>query len=825
MLPIKLKHIKKTSFKIIFLIVFVVFNFNKMTGQDTISKKRLQISRAYQAPIIDGILNDSIWTYAEVTSGFTQYRPDIGVQATPDRRTLVQMAFDDKAIYIAAKLYDDPILMMNQLTARDNFGQTDYFKVTINPNNDAQNDTQFVVFSSGVQADAIANPTIGEDFSWNDVWESAVVRTEDGWTLEMELPYRTLRFADEEAPIWGIQFIRFFRRERSEYAWNSIDPTKGIVGLYHGELVGLENLKPPVRLNLYPFTTGIVNNFDGKTDTQLTFGMDVKYGISDNFTLDATLVPDFSQARFDNLELNLGPFELAFAEQRQFFTEGVDLFSKGNLFFSRRVGSRPTGTVALNDNEVVKDFPEETKVLNAVKISGRTKSGLGLGLFNAITANTFVTAVDTITGIGNKQLVEPLANYSVLVIDQQFNRNSSISLINTNVLREGNFRDANVTAALFDIVNKRNTYNIAGDVKMSRLNLQNIEQVGYSSSFRAAKVHGNFRYGMSHSFADTQYDINDLGLLFRNNFNNFRAETSYQIFEPTKRLNNYNIQLSYNHNRLANPGVYTGTNIGVSYRANTRKLDTYGFNLNLEPGKQYDYFEARTPGKFFIYENFMRVGGFLSSNYNRKFAVDLRPNFGTLFEDGREYVTWDVRFSPRFRFNDKLLMVYTFFYNFRNDDRGFATRQDGEPVFGQRDRQIIENSISANYTFNPFQVLSLTFRNYWDTVTYDGFYSLLDNGRLVQNNNFNINTLDNNPNINFSTWNLDLSYSWQFAPGSFLTALYRNQLFNNTNNSTENFTDTLNNLFNAPAQHTISVRVQYFLDYANLKSVFQKNNS
>ena len=808
-----------------FVAILFLLQFQLILSQGINPKKRLQIARTDETPVIDGVLNDSIWKYADSTSGFTQYRPDIGVPADHNRRTIVQMAFNDKAIYIAAKLYDDPEQMMNQLTARDNFGQTDYFRVTINPNNDAQNDTQFVVFSSGVQADAIANPTIGEDFSWNDVWESAVVRTKDGWTLEMELPYRTLRFAEEEAPIWGIQFVRFFRRERSEYAWNPIDPTKGIVGLYHGELIGLEDLKPPVRLNLYPFTTGILNNFEGQTDTKLTFGMDLKYGLSDNFTLDATLVPDFSQARFDDIVLNLGPFEQTFAEQRQFFTEGIDLFSKGNLFFSRRVGSRPTGNVTLNTNEIVQDFPEETKVLNAVKISGRTKKGLGIGLFNAITANTFATIVDTLSGNSSQQLVEPLANYNILVIDQQFNKNSSISLVNTNVLREGNFRDANVTAALFDIVNRRNTYNIAGDIKMSRLNLPDTEQVGFSSSFRAAKVHGNFRYGMSHSFADTQYDINDLGLIFRNNFNNFRVETSYQIFEPTKRLNNYNIQLSYSHNRLANPGVYTGTNIGASYRANTRKLDTYGFNFNLEPGKQYNYFEARTDGKFFIYENYVRIGGFLSSNYNRRFAIDLRPNFETLFEDGREYTAWNTRLSPRFRFNDHFLMVYTFAYNFRNNDRGFATRRDGEPVFGERDRQIIENSISANYTFNPFQVLSLTFRNYWDTVTYDDFYSLLDNGRLIQNNSFNIDTLDNNPNINFSTWNIDLSYSWQFAPGSFLTALYRNQLFNNTNNSTENYTDTLNNLFNAPARHTISVRVQYFLDYANLKSVFNKKNS
>src|SRR5690606_38708366 len=128
-------------------------------------------------------------------------------------------------------------------------------------------------------------------------------------------------------------------------------------------------------------------------------------------------------------ELNLGPFGQTYSEQRQFFTEGVDLFNKGNVFFSRRIGSAQTGNVELNENEKTIDYPSNVKVLNALKVSGRTKNGLGIGIFNAITKKTYATIRDTITGATREQVVEPLANYNILVVDQQFNKNSSVSFI------------------------------------------------------------------------------------------------------------------------------------------------------------------------------------------------------------------------------------------------------------------------------------------------------------------------------------------------------------------------------------------------------------
>ena len=806
-----------------FISIVVLFAFSLTNySQD---KKTYNIKRAQKAPVIDGVLDDDVWQISDEAKDFTQFKPEMGLKDSTEIKTIVKVTYDDEAIYFGAYLYDDPSKIMKQQTTRDDFGQADFFTIVLNPNNDAQNDTQFIIFSSGTQADAIANPSIGEDFSWNAVWESKVKLVEDGWIVEVKIPYRALRFSNADVQTWGMQFLRQFRRNRSQYSWNPIDVTKGNVGLYHGELKTLKNIKPPTRLSFYPFTSALINNYDGETDTDLNFGLDLKYGITENFTLDATLVPDFSQAGFDNLELNLGPFEQTFSEQRQFFTEGVDLFTKGNLFFSRRVGNSPTGEVILNGNEEINNYPNVVKVLNALKVSGRTKNGLGIGVFNAITEKTYATIRDTVSGEMREEVVEPLANYNVFVIDQQFNKNSSVSLVNTNVTRDGDFRDANVTGLIFDISNKRNTYNIEGAAKMSHLSLIDGNSTGYSTFFRAGKSHGNFRYAFDHSYADTKYDINDLGLLFRNNFNNFGVDASYRIFEPTTNLNSYSINTYINYNRLANPSTYTGNNFGFRFDAQTKSLNYFRANLRFELGRQFDYFEPRTEGRFFIYENRVNLSFKYSSNYNKIFALDLDLGGATFFEKNRDTKEYDFEISPRIRFNEKFVLIYSIEYNKEFNDRGYVTTVDEDIIFGERDRKTLINNIRANYTFNSFHGLSLTFRNYWSTVNYDNDLFILEaNGRLNQDSGYQADTLEDNPNINYNTWNLDLSYSWQFAPGSFITALYRNQLFNNDNASTDSYGASLKTLFNQPFQNTFSLRIQYFIDYSSIKNVFKKKS-
>ena len=805
------------------LFFFILFCVLSAQAQE---KKTLNITKTTTAPKIDGVLDDAVWVNAEEAKDFTQFRPTMDVAEKEHQKTIVKMTYDDNAIYIAAYLHDRPEDIQRQFTSRDNFGQSDFFGVVFNSNNDAQNDIQFFVFSSGTQADAVASPENGEDFGWNAVWDSAMKIVDDGWIVEMKIPYSALRFSNQEDATWGLQFHRQFRTDRSQYSWNPIDRTKGNIGIYHGELKGLKNIKPPVRLSLYPFASTVITSFDGETTEEYKLGLDIKYGLSENFTLDATLIPDFSQAGFDNLTLNLGPFEQTFSEQRQFFKEGVDLFNKGNLFFSRRVGSAPSGSVTLEDDELITDFPNEVKTLNALKISGRTKNGLGIGFFNAITAKTEATIKNTITEQTRKEVVEPIANYNILVIDQQFNQNSSVSLVNTNVTRDGSFRDANVTAALFNITNKANKYNISGQAKMSNVNLPDGNVSGFSSRFSVGKVSGNYQYRIGHRLADKKYDINDLGLQLRNNFNTLFANASYRIFKPTEKLNNLNIRLRARYNRLLDPNTYTGNNVSLNVFAQTKKLFAFGGNIFSLIGKQFDYFEPRTEGRYFIFENFVNVSTFISSDFNKKYAINANLGAGTLFEEGRDAFNFNFSVSPRIKFNENFIMNYSFRFNSNKGGRGYVTNIDDDIIFGQRNQETIVNSLSASYNFDSFNGLTLTVRNFWTTVTYDqGLFLLEENGRLNPNAGYNLGNIGFDPNINFNTWNLDFKYVWEFAPGSLLTALYRNQVFNQDTASTDSFSESFSSLLKQPIKHVFSLRFVYYIDYNNVKNIFQKKSS
>lgn len=181
-------------------------------------KKSLSIQRTSTPPKIDGELTDDAWKGAEEAKDFTQFRPEMGTAEKPHQKSIVKMVYDDHAIYVGAYLFDKPEDIMKQFTSRDNFGQSDFFGVILNPNNDAQNDTEFFVFSSGTQADAVANPTNGEDFGWNAVWESKVRIVDDGWIVEMKIPYACLRFSNQEIQTWGLQFHRRFRTDNSQYS-------------------------------------------------------------------------------------------------------------------------------------------------------------------------------------------------------------------------------------------------------------------------------------------------------------------------------------------------------------------------------------------------------------------------------------------------------------------------------------------------------------------------------------------------------------------------------------------------------------------------------
>ncbi len=807
-------------FKKHYFLFLLLFSFSILHAQD---KKTIEAVRINDTPKIDGVLDDAVWQSLPAYGNFFMYEPGNEGTIPEAYKTEVKMAYDDKAVYVAAYMYDpEPENILSQFSQRDEvFVQADHFAIALNTYNDGINETHFFVTSAGTIGDAKASQN-RFDFSYNVVFDCKISKDDKGWYAEYKIPYNALRFPEVDVQDWSVNFYRRLVAKNETHSWNFIDNSVGQESQYSGLVTGVRDINPPVRLTFFPFAQGVVTNFDGETETDFAAGLDVKYGLSDSFTLDATLVPDFGQASFDEVTLNLGPFEQTFGENRQFFTEGTDLFNKGRIFFSRRVGGAPSGDVDdLAEHEEVSESPEKVNLLNAVKISGRTKDKLGVGFFNAITEKTYATVEDTITLNRRKVLVEPLSNYNIVVLDQQFNDNSSISLINTNVTRDGHFRDGNTSAFVFDIADKGNHFRGSGRAIVSNVNSIDGTKTGFLSELDIFRIKGKFRYRVGHDFANTTYDINDLGVNFTNNFNNFVAGVWYQIFEPTKTFNTYRIGVTARHRRLYKPDVQTANNFNLDAWFVLTERFAFGTNISYNT-KNDDYFEPRVAGRYVTYGSNFGVNSWVSSDYRKKFAYDI--NFGY-----RDYYDGDLRenfyleIEPRYRFSDKFLLILSSEFFLRKKDFGYVDDTDDAIFFGRRERTNIENTIQASYNFDPYKAIDLRFRNFWSTADYseNAFFTLNDDGSL-QEAEYDIS--EDDPNANFNIWNLDLSFRWRFAPGSEATLLYRNQIFNFDNLSTLNYGDSMKNLFDQPQQNTLSLRITYFVDYNNIKSVFRKSS-
>lgn len=352
-----------------------------------------------QKIIFDGQLKEDLWQNTTFVSDFTCVRPNPGNKA--QQNTSVAMAYNHEAIYFAVKCYDKMDSVSQVFTSRDDLSpNADVFSIYLDTYNDNQNGFYFGVTSQGVQLDAKINPMDFND-QLNLVWNSQVYFSDSAWTIEIRIPFSAIRFPAKNIQEWGINFSRQISRNREQSSWSPVSPDFENYLVKSGSVEGIEGIDPPLRLALMPYLSSYVNKSpDSNTSGSFNGGMDIKYGLNEAFTLDVTLVPDFGQVVFDNQVLNLSPFEIQFNENRQFFTEGTELFNKSGLFYSRRIGIQPPAAVLnnlLNENERISSVPGSTRLYNATKLTGRTDQGLGIGVFNALTAPQFATAINQST--------------------------------------------------------------------------------------------------------------------------------------------------------------------------------------------------------------------------------------------------------------------------------------------------------------------------------------------------------------------------------------------------------------------------------------------
>ena len=786
-----------------------------------LEKKRLKATISDEKITIDGNFKEAIWNQAATAENFISFDPDNGNPIPENKKTEVKVVYDNTAIYIGAIMYDDdPSKILKEFSQRDDFGAADFFGVFINGFNDGQQDFRFIVSASDGQADAQASESEGEDFSWDAIWESKSIITSTGWQLEIKIPYAALRFSPENKQTWGLNFMREVRRDRQKYTWNFIDRKFGTFIQQAGILEGIENIKTPTRLFFLPYSSYYVNaDAENKTKGTIKGGLDIKYGINDAFTLDAVLIPDFGQTAVDQKILNLGPFEQQFNENRPFFTEGTDLFSKGNLLYSRRIGGRPTGDVRLASNEEITETPSAVGLLNALKVSGRTKKGLGIGVLNAITENTYATVLNTATGETRGELIEPLANFNVLVFDQRFQKNSSVSFINTNVTRNGQFRDGNVSALVWDLNTKANTFNLKGNYKFSIVNENLTYKYGSNTFLEFNKTSGKYRYGIGAEAMTKNYDNNDLGINFQTNYYNAYAFASYRILKPNDSFNRFNIDANYFSQYQIETGKPQASNIEINLNIGTKKNNGYGMFVFANPVETYDYYEARVDGRILIDPERIGFGGYYSSNYNNKFAYDININVSWANQTARN--AFNINLSPRYRFNDKLSMIYSSRFNRNLNGKGYTTQIDtdnstltpNDIIIGNRNVFTYTNSLTGKYSINSQMNFNLSLIHYWSYSENKNFLLLNENGRFTD-----YNEVVPNQDKDFSNWNLDLSYSWWFVPGSQLSILYRNTSNNFAQDINKDFGKNFSNLLrNDVLIHNFSISLRYFIDYNQAK--------
>ena len=809
------------------LLIFLVLLFSG-EGSAQAPRKSVAAVPVSETVRIDGILDEPCWKAAQPSTDFIQQRPYNGKPA--NQRTEVRFLYDNTGLYVGASMYDpSPDSILTQLGLRDSEGlNADHFTLMIDPYNDGLNAFAFRVYASDVQTDykISSESDFGTDVSWDAVWQSKARRYDSGWIVEMKIPYSAIRFPEKESQIWGMNCQRDVRRARELSSWNFIDATvKGFIN-QAGLLTGIEGIRPPLRLSVTPYLSGYVEKNPDNKDWQFSynFGADLKYGINQSFTLDMTLIPDFGQVPSDDKVYNFSPFEIRYDEKRQFFTESVELFNKGGIFYSRRVGGIPQGYgevySRLDSHEVVRENPMQTHLINATKVSGRTGGGLGIGVFNGMSSNTWAVIEDTITGATRRFLTQGFTNYNMVVFDQALKNNSFFSVLNTNLYRADIGRSANVSGVDYRFANKAYTHSVTGNIFVSQqYNSHQSPQFGFHYQWEAGKISGNFRYLWYQVMENDTYDPNAMGFDPRNNRFTNVLNFEYNIYEPFWKVLDWYNSLAFVYSTLYTGLDFTSFEVEAQSHTTTRKYLTLGAYLEcLSDG--YDYYEPRVEGWKYCTPGYGAIGGFISTDYRKKFALDANL---TLAYSSRNLTSYyNVQLEPRYRPNDRLFFTCSLSLEYVYNDMGYvldSISPSGQQVilFGRRDVQTVENVVEGNYMIRSNMSINLRIRQYWVWAHYLSYYTLRPDGFV------NPSDYRGEQDIDFNLFNLDLGFIWDFAPGSQLSFLWKNAISTFDNRIDYRFFRNLEETLSSPAANSFSLRILYYLDARYLKKKTRKN--
>jgi len=785
-------------------------------------KKSLLTTRISTVPTIDGRIDEAVWQSVEPGTGFYRFEPESGGHAP--LKTEIRVLYDDIALYIAAKMYDpNPSEIPSQLGKRDDWGVVaDWIGFWINPFNDGANELNFVLTSAGVQIDSKWSPR-GNDFNWNPVWESFARVDEEGWSVEIAIPFSQMRFPAKDIQTWGFNAARYSNSTRETYTWKYLDKERGNFAQQTGLLLGIEYLDTPLRLSFTPYASASSDHYpvdDGEMASSTSFrgGMDLQYGINESFTLDMTLIPDFGQVQSDNIELNLSPFEIQYNEHRPFFTEGTQLLQKGNLFYSRRVGSKPlrywdvADDSFLDEGERLKSNPDVTQLINATKVTGQTVNGLGLGFFNAITAPMHAVIEDSM-GNEREYLTNPTTNYNLLVVSKNLQNGSEFSLTNTNVQRfsgddtTNDFRDANVIGYDTRLYTKDHKWRLDSRGAYNSLSFPDSTSTGYRYYFQIVEDQGAVQYGVGHSVESEFFNPNDMGFLRQPNEVTEFGWVELRTLDPVWKVNSADFQLRVNYSQLYSPRVYSGLNLNANYNVNFKNYYSMGGGMSWSPRESHNYYETRVDGRYYKVPKLFDTHIWVASNSNKPFSMSAWTGISAVTRRGSQWQGMGL--NPKWRISNQFMVQYEMDRHKRSNNHGFADfDENDDPIFGKRDHVTTTNTVYSQFIVSRNLESEIRLRHYRSTVEYKEFFDLMDDGNLTPS------SFTGDLNTVFNALTIDAVMTWRFTPGSELTLAWKNAIYTDGGTDELEFTyfEDLRDVWNQDQSNSISLKLLYYVD-------------
>ncbi len=859
---------------ILFVLLLFPFSYSRATNSNP-EKKAYKTSKIIATPPkIDGIIDDSAWQVVEWEGDFIQLQPY--ENKPPSQDTKFKIIYDDNNLYIAIKAYDSaPDSIVRRMSRRDGF-DGDWVEVNIDSYFDKRTAFSFTVNAAGVKGDEAITNDNNFDSSWDPIWYVKTGIDQEGWVAELQIPLTQLRFGNKETHTWGLQVNRLLFRKEERSSWQFISPTAS--GWVHnfGELYGISNIVPKKQKDITPYVLSKIENYeredgnpfsDGR-DYGGSIGLDGKFGITNNLTLDFTINPDFGQVEADPSEVNLTTFETYQQERRAFFIEGKNILnhqitgggsplSSDNLFYSRRVGKRPGYSPDLEDNEHI-NSPNNTTILGAFKVTGKTPEGWSIGILESVTQKE--SGEIDLDGQRRNLIVEPLTNYFATRIEKDMNNSNTrigamITTTNRELptveLKELMHKSAYTGGFNFNHQWKDKTYYLNINAVYSKVNgtqeaITNTQTSaphffqrpdatylsvdsnltsldGFGGNIQIGKSgNGKLSYSSWVTWRSPGLNLNDMGYMRRNDEIMQVFWAGYNQNEPFSIFRNANININQWSGFTFEPGLrYYGGNINGHVKYKNYWCTGLGISRD---GKSLST-ETLRGGPALVYDGNTDFWGHVGTDTRKKVRFTLAYWNG--FRDHKTAFSKEIELYLNIQLSDAFKLSLEPSYNTQRDEIAYvSTIDDIEPnryIRGFIDQKTTSLTVRFTYNITPDFTIQYYAMPFISAGNYKDF-KLIDNPKAEDVNNryisysddqisysFNsdgdkIYEIDENrngstdytfddPNFNVMDFNSNLVIRWEYLPGSTLYVVWTQNRSNSLSRGTFHFPDDAGRLF------------------------------